>query len=189
MNHMTDRQIIINVYVSQAIMFFIACILSFFVFKSWASFTSLFNVNSSAFIIGIGVGLVIVCINVILAKILPKEWLDDGGINVRVFRSLSMLERTFLCFIVAVSEELLFRGVLQSALGLLIASTIFALIHFRYLQKPVLFLNVLSVSILLGILFYVTNNVVVTIVVHFVVNFVLGTIIRYDYMKIIKNER
>lgn len=133
--------------------------------------------------VGGGVAIAIVVVDLILDRMLPKSWLDDGGINERVFKNLSLVELTLLCFVIAVAEELLFRAVLQTAFGLIIASTIFALIHFRYLKKPVLFINVWIVSFLLGVLFHWTGNIGVTIVAHFLIDFLLGLTIRQRYKR------
>ena len=83
-----------------------------------------------------------------------------------------------LSFTVAFAEELLFRGVLHTTFGYFIASTIFALAHFRYLTKPILFISILFVSFYIGYLFEITGNLVVTIAAHFIVDFLLGLFIR-----------
>src|SRR5699024_11474282 len=59
--------------------------------------------------------------------------------------------------------ELLFRGVLQTTFGYIPASVIFALVHVRYLSKPVLLISVLLISFFIGYLFEVTGNLYVTI--------------------------
>ncbi|MCL7745870.1 CPBP family intramembrane glutamic endopeptidase [Halalkalibacter alkaliphilus] len=179
---LTDRELKLNVYATQVILLILAGIIGWFVFDNWHEFIGLFQVNIGLIIgVGGGVAVFIVLLDIILERLLPKSWLDDGGINERVFRHLSLLELTILCLVIAVAEELLFRAVLQSAFGLVIASTLFALIHFRYLNKPVLFLNVWLVSFLLGALFYWTGNIMVTIFAHFLIDFLLGLFIRYQY--------
>ncbi|GAE25683.1 CAAX amino terminal protease family protein [Halalkalibacter wakoensis JCM 9140] len=181
---MTDQELKLNVYLSQMIMLMLAIVLAFFVFPSWDEFSALFELELGLMIgVGGGVAIAIVVVDLILDRMLPKSWLDDGGINERVFKNLSLVELTLLCFVIAVAEELLFRAVLQTAFGLIIASTIFALIHFRYLKKPVLFINVWIVSFLLGVLFHWTGNIGVTIVAHFLIDFLLGLTIRQRYKR------
>jgi len=184
---LTDKELVINVYLTQTIMFVIAVISGFFVFNEWSDFTQLFEINVTLiFLLGGGVALFVVALDLILERILPNNWLDDGGINERVFRNLTTPQLFFLCGVVAFAEELLFRAVLQTAFGLIVASVIFALIHIRYLDKPVLFLNVCLASFLLGALFHLTGLIVVTIFTHFLVDFLLGLIIRNRYRKKIK---
>ncbi|WP_017728086.1 CPBP family intramembrane glutamic endopeptidase [Halalkalibacterium ligniniphilum] len=176
---MTDKEILLNLYLSQAIMFVIAVVLGFFLFERWVDFWAYFHWDvQQIFLFGGGAALFVLLIDFILYRTLPKAWMDDGGINERVFRNRSVPHIFFLAFVVAVAEETLFRGVLQTQFGLFAASAIFALIHFRYLQKPVLFLSVLLISFLLGWLFLVTGNLLVTIFAHFLIDCILGLVIR-----------
>jgi membrane protease YdiL (CAAX protease family) len=179
-----DRELILNVYLTQGIMGGLALILGLIFFDDWNEFTGLFRLEIP-FIMLVGgvVALVVVLIDVILEKILPKSWTDDGGINERVFRNITIPTIIILCFVIALAEELLFRAVLQTAFGLVIASSLFAVIHIRYLYKPVLFINVTLVSFLLGALFYWTGNVLVTIFTHFLIDVTLGILIRIKYQK------
>lgn len=80
---------------------------------------------------------------------------------------------------IAIAEELLFRGVLQTVFGFFSASVIFILVHFRYLNKPVLLISVIVTSFLLGFLYEATGNLYTVIVTHFIVDFLLGMIIHF----------
>src|SRR5690625_262268 len=86
----------------------------------------------------------------------------------------------FISLFVAVFELILFRFVLQTVFGYFIASTIFVLVHVRYLKKPVLFVSVLLLSFYIGYLFEVTGNLFVTMIAHFTIDFLLGLIIRFQ---------
>lgn len=178
---LSDREIVINVYLTQAILLFIAFICGWFVFDSWAIFFQLFQLNVSIVWIGGGVAVFVVCIDLVTERLVPTHWLDDGGINKRVFRSLTTPQLVTLCLVVSVAEELLFRAVLQSAFGLVIASIAFALIHVRYLNQPILFINVCLVSFLLGAMFYLTGNILVTIFAHFLIDLLLGLVINRQF--------
>ncbi|WP_332693454.1 CPBP family intramembrane glutamic endopeptidase [Halalkalibacter lacteus] len=179
---LSDRELIMNVYLTQGIMIGLALISGFIVFDHWSEFQGLFKLDIPLImVVGGSVAFIIVLVDVILERYLPKSWIDDGGINERVFKNISIPNITLLCFVVAVAEELLFRAVIQSAVGLVIASLLFAVIHFRYLQKPVLFINVTLVSFLLGALFYLTGNIWVTIFAHFLIDVSLGILIRLKY--------
>ncbi|ARK30268.1 CPBP family intramembrane glutamic endopeptidase [Halalkalibacter krulwichiae] len=186
---LTDRQLVLNVYLSQFIMLLLAIILSFFVFDHWIDFLELFqgNLLTVVFLSG-AIATVIVMVDLLMERVFPKEWLDDGGINERVFRGLTIPKLFLLCAVVAIAEELLFRAVIQSTFGLIIASSVFALIHIRYLDKPVLFINVCLASFLLGGLFYWTGSITVTIFTHFLIDVILGLIIRNRYLKQVKRS-
>jgi membrane protease YdiL (CAAX protease family) len=181
--NLTDRELVLNVYATQGIMLIVAIIAGFFVFDHWRDVWMLFELNwKMIVVIGGSVGLAVVVLDLILERILPHDWMDDGGVNERVFRSLTIPQLFLLSMVVATVEEFLFRAVLQTAFGLIIASIIFAVIHIRYLDKPVLFLNVCFASFLLGILFHLTGSILVTIFTHFLIDFLLGLIIRNRFL-------
>ncbi|NEU31097.1 CPBP family intramembrane metalloprotease [bacterium LRH843] len=176
---MTDRGLMINVYMSQVVMLVLACGLGFFIFDSWEDVLSIVKLNiREIFYIGGGAAAAVVFFQLLLRKYVPESWLDDGGLNERIFKQLSIPEIFGVCLLVSISEELLFRAVLQTAIGLVPASLIFALIHFRYLRKPVLFFSIIFASFLLGVIFQWTGNILVTMMMHFLVNTVLGCFIR-----------
>src|SRR5699024_10229178 len=95
---------------------------------------------------GVFPALGLVVIELIIYSILPPHLFDDGGINVRIFKDQSITWIICICFIVAVSAEALFRGVIQTSFGSIFASSIFALIHVSYLKKPILFIFILVTS-------------------------------------------
>lgn len=118
-------------------------------------------------------------VNALVYIVFSKESLDDGGLNERVFAQMSPLHILFFCAVVAFCEEWLFRAVLQEIFGLPIASVLFALVHFRYVKKPILFTYVLILSVSLGLLFEETSNFVAVVGAHFFINTILGFILRY----------
>lgn len=177
---MTDKEIITNLYVTQLIIFLLAIILSWFLFDSWGDLWGLFKWDLfQIVVIGGGSALIIILFEMGLEKILPKDILDDGGINERIFRNQGVMQILILTMTIAFSEELLFRGVLQTHFGIFPASIIFALIHFRYVSKPVLFIITILLSFFLGGLYLLTDNLLVPIFCHFTIDFVLGCILRF----------
>jgi|SRR5690625_1004247 len=185
-DQMTDGQLQQSLFMSQLMLFSLAIILSTFLFDHFTKWLQLFTFNvSDIFYYGCLPGLLIVVVDIVLMRVLPKESFDDGGINERIFRNRSISEIMFIAIIVSISEELLFRGVIQTVFGYFIASTIFALVHVRYLKKPILLISVLLVSFYLGYLYKITGNLLVTIVAHFLVDFILGLIIRYRLHEVI----
>lgn len=138
---------------------------------------------------GIPAGIIVVLFDLFMMRVTPSSYQDDGGINERIFSSLSYSMIFVVALVVAISEELLFRGVLQTHLGLLWTSIIFAAVHYRYLFNWFLFLNVLVLSFFIGFLFEWTNNLLVTITAHFLIDFILGVLIRKKQAKRIEQER
>ncbi|TYR82558.1 CPBP family intramembrane metalloprotease [Priestia megaterium] len=186
---MTDRELLIHLYTTQAFLCLIALVLGLFQYDSFSQFASYFKLDFvSILVYGGGTGLAVVCIDLLLMKVLPSHWYDDGGINERIFANRSILHLFIICLIVSFSEEILFRGVLQVHLGLIWASLIFALVHIRYLKKWFLFLSVVVLSFFIGMVFWWTNNLWVTIVAHFLIDFLLGLQIRKVKEKKKKNR-
>lgn len=181
---MTDKEIIVNLYVTQLIILTLAIILSWFLFDSWRDLLALFKWNPfQIVVIGGGSALIIILFEMWLEKKLPKNLLDDGGINERVFQNQGFIHIFIVTIVIAFSEELLFRGVLQTHFGIFPASIVFALIHFRYVRKPVLFIITVLLSFFLGLLYLLTDNLLVPIFCHFMIDFVLGSILRFRNKK------
>ena len=91
--------------------------------------------------------------------------------------------------VVAIGEEILFRGVIQTHFGLIAIELIFALVHYRYLFNWFLFVNIIALSFLIGFIYLQTENILVTIFMHFLIDFLIGCIIRYKYIKKQRNRK
>ncbi|WP_200411228.1 CPBP family intramembrane glutamic endopeptidase [Virgibacillus salexigens] len=187
--HMEDHEIRTQLIISQFVLIFISLAGSFILFDSFfRDWLRLFAWdNQDILYYGVLPGLIIVGVDLLLIRFLPPSYYDDGGINDRLFRNQSVTFIILISLMVAFAEEILFRGVLQTSFGYLIASFIFALVHLRYLRKPVLLIGVLLISFYIGYLFHLTENLVVTIVAHFIVDCLLGLVIRLK-SEVGKNE-
>ncbi|WP_449353888.1 lysostaphin resistance A-like protein [Virgibacillus natechei] len=165
---------------SQFLFLFIGFILSIFLFNKLTDWFIYINWDINEIVYyGVIPGLIIVFIDILLMIVLPKRYYDDGGINERIFKNQSIAYIFILSLVVAISEEVLFRGVIQTTFGYVFASVLFALVHFRYLKKPVLLVSVLFVSFYIGYMFEITGNLLVTIIAHFTVDFLSGLLIRF----------
>lgn len=177
---MTDREVLFHVYLTQLIILCLTFLLSLFLFESFFDLLRLFKWDKVEIIkYGLGSAFIVILIDLILVTCLPKKYYDDGGINERVFKNRSIIEIFFIAIIVALAEELLFRGVIQTNFGYAIASILFAVMHIRYLKKPVLLISVLFVSFYIGWMYEITENLTVTVTAHFTIDFILALIIRY----------
>lgn len=178
---LSDKELKRSLILSQSLFLALSLIGSILLFESITDWFFFFQIDLKEIIVyGLFPGILIVLIDLSLMYALPKKYYDDGGINERIFTSLNYSEIFFICILIAVSEELLFRGVLQTTFGYIPASVIFALVHVRYLSKPVLLISVMLISFFIGYLFEVTGNLYVTIFAHFTVDFILGLVIRYQ---------
>jgi uncharacterized protein len=177
---MTERELRKQVILSQGFLLGASIVLSLLLFESIGDWFQYFYWNPKDIIyFGLLPGIIIVLIDVILMRILPKSTFDDGGVNKKLFTGQRVSSIFFLTLLIAWSEEMLFRGVIQTSFGYVFASVFFAIVHLRYLKKPVLLVSVLMISFYIGYLFEQTGNLFVTITAHFIVDFLLGLTIRY----------
>ena len=177
---MSDDELRRQLLLSQSLFLMISLVLSIFIphltIEKWLDMF-IFDFKQ-VLLYGILAAFVIVFIELLVYTLLPKKHFDDGGINEKIFKNQSIGNIVLICVVVAISEEFLFRGVIQTTFGYLFASSLFVIVHIRYLKKPVLLILVTIVSFFIGYIFEKTGNLLVTITFHFVVNFLLGLYIR-----------
>lgn len=181
LKNISHKQLLQALFKTQLLFFTMAIFLSFILFDHIIDWFYLFSFDSNEiFLYGVVPGFIIILFNLLLRYFVPEHHLDDGGLNEKLFKNSNVREIFQIALVVAICEELLFRGLLQTVFGLVNASLIFALAHIRYLKKPVLLISVVLISFYFGFLYMKTNNLVVTMVAHFIVDFVLGILLRYE---------
>ena len=156
-----------------AYMVFLALVMAFYVFglvsvpllpQAWAEL-------GVALGLGVGAGLLLVWLSRLAVR-----YLRVGEALDREFRQLMAGLTHTQCALLAIlsgfTEELLFRGVLQPALGLWIATAIFAILHTgpnrRYFLWP--FFSALA-GLIFGVLVLVTGNLLASALAHALVNY------------------
>ncbi|MGM0864702.1 MAG: CPBP family intramembrane glutamic endopeptidase [Bacillota bacterium] len=175
---LSKNQLTFHLYFTQFLLLTISLGLGIFLFDTWSGFWKQFYISPTILTIGLTSGVMIVIIDIVLMKLLPSKYYDDGGVNARIFTDRSIGEIALLAFFISISEEILFRGVLQFHFGLIISSIIFALIHFRYWAHWFLIVNIVLLSFWIGFIYEQTENLLVTIIMHFVIDFLLGIHMR-----------
>lgn len=176
---LSDKELLFHLYMTQIILLVISFIVGILLFDHFA-FLQTFTISDNRILsIGIPAGVAVVIVDVILMKWLPSSFYDDGGLNERIFKHRKVVQIAWIAAFVAISEELLFRGIIQTKVGLVAASIIFAIIHYRYLFNWFLFSNIVILSFFIGFIYQWTNNLAVTIVMHFTIDFLLGLVIKY----------
>ncbi|MGN8647097.1 lysostaphin resistance A-like protein [Gracilibacillus sp. HCP3S3_G5_1] len=177
--YLSSKQLKQQVWISQSILAVITVILAFFLFEDWHTISSLFYFNWFDWVIfGVISPFIIVFLDLLLMKVFPEKWLDDGGINQKIFQEGSYIEIILLCFFIASIEEWLFRGVIQTNFGIVVASLLFAIVHIRYLSKVVLFVSIIALSFWIGLIYHWTSSIIVVITLHFLVDVILALLIR-----------
>ncbi|GEN31836.1 hypothetical protein HNQ35_000592 [Cerasibacillus quisquiliarum] len=177
---LSDQELKKSLLLTQLSLLILAISISIVVFDRLSDWLLQIRWNSEEiFYYGVIPGIIIILFNILLYLVVPKKYLNDGGINKRLFTSMSPIEILYFTLLIAIAEEALFRGVLQYTVGYIIASLIFAFVHIRYLKKPVLFLSVVLVSFYLGYIYKLTGNLLTVMTAHFLVDFLLGLFIHY----------
>ncbi|MCL6574399.1 MAG: CPBP family intramembrane metalloprotease [Bacillus sp. (in: Bacteria)] len=185
---LTDKELLFHLYMTQIILLAISLLLGFLLFDDFAYLNTIHFDDFQIIYIGLPVGIIVVVIDIVLMKWLPSSYYDDGGLNERIFRNRSIFQIILIAALVAFSEELLFRGIIQTKVGLILASIIFAIIHYRYLFNWFLFVNIVVLSFFIGLIYAWTDNIVVTIVMHFVIDFLLGLHIKFKRIKMVDEQ-
>jgi uncharacterized protein len=183
-NELSDRELLFHLYLTQLILLAVSFILGLFIYRDLSFFYELFNWQDRDILkMGVTTGLLVVLLDLLLMKVLPNKFYDDGGLNERIFQNRNVFQIAIIAFIVSYSEELLFRGIIQTQFGLIAASVIFALIHYRYLFNWFLFCNIVTLSFVIGLLYSWTGNLAVTFTMHFIVDLLLGLFIMMKNKK------
>lgn len=186
---LTDKQIVQNLYFTQLILLIISSVLAILLFSNVEEFIELWILTDARIIgYGIAVALLVIVVDTIITTLVPSHLVDDGGINKKLFEKRTIPHIIILTVLIAISEELLFRGVLQTQLGIWVASLVFAILHFRYLSKWILFIMVILISFLLGIVYEITESLYTTIIAHFLIDLVFAIQIRLNYIKGVNKE-
>jgi uncharacterized protein len=178
---LTDRELLFHLYITQIILLVITFILGILLYDHFSFMRAIDISDQRILSIGVPAGVAIVLVDILLMKILPPHFYDDGGLNERIFKNRSFIHIIWIAAFVAISEELLFRGVIQTKVGLILASLIFAIIHYRYLFNWFLFSNIVILSFFIGFIYEWTNNLAITMVTHFIIDFLLGLYIKYRH--------
>lgn len=150
-------------------------------FISASKFYRTFSIPSSILFIwwGLGLAAAVIVIDLLISRWVPEDAADDGGVNDRIFGNRPIWHIVVISFVVAVCEELLFRGAIQHAVGPYWTSIIFAAIHVRYLKHWIPTGLVFSISYGLGWIYIQSGTIWAPIIAHFVIDLIMGLIIRY----------
>lgn len=176
---MDDRVLIINLYVTQAMIALLAAGLLWWQQASVRQlFAPLAGAGATVATYGILFAALVLATDALLERFVPEGVADDGGINEKIFKNRPLWHLAVICLVVAVCEELLFRGAIQSALGNYWTSVLFAVIHVRYLRHWLMTLLVFAISYGLGWIYAQTGTLITPIIAHFLIDLVLGYQLR-----------
>ncbi|WP_426453518.1 type II CAAX prenyl endopeptidase Rce1 family protein [Paenibacillus sp. S-38] len=177
-HELDDRMLLVNLYLTQGLVLFIAAVIMLF---QKPSLGSLFSIDNPGTILIWGglYALIVLAADLLISRWVPPEVTDDGGINKMIFGNRALWHIALLSLIVSICEEVLFRGAIQAAWGPYWTSILFAAIHIRYLQHWLMTGLVFSISYGLGWIYIQTGTLWTPIFAHFLIDFVMGCILRY----------
>lgn len=176
--NLSDRQLLANLYLTQAFIFIIG--LLWVIFQGRSLFDLFALPQDWRFTLwGAGLAGVVIAVDLALSRWMPEEAADDGGINERIFRKRPIWHIALICLIVSICEELLFRGAIQHAIGPYWTSIVFAAIHVRYLRHWIPTGLVFSISYGLGWIMLQAGTIWAPVAAHFLIDFVMGLYIRF----------
>jgi uncharacterized protein len=176
----SDKELTFHLYATQLVLLTVSVILGIFLYDDITLFLKQFVWDRQILLYGVSSGIAIVLIDLALMYVLPEKYYDDGGINKRIFQNRSIVHIAFLAAVIAVCEEVLFRGVIQYHFGFIAGTIIFAIVHIRYWGNWFLIVNIILLSVWIGLIYEWTENLAVTMVMHFIIDFLLGLAIKYQ---------
>ncbi len=179
---LSSRELLFHLYLTQLILFIISCTAVYFLFDQLSSFLHLFQYDLWWIAIGAINGVAVVIIDIVLMSYLPDRYYDDGGLNEKLFSTMPGWQIPVVALVVAISEELLFRGVIQTTFGIVVATLIFALVHTRYLSHWFLLTNIIVLSFWIGFIYQLSGEQLLPVMaMHFTIDCLLGFYIKYHF--------
>ncbi|WP_326050915.1 CPBP family intramembrane glutamic endopeptidase [Bacillus halotolerans] len=182
--HLSDRDILKQLYMTQLLIIMVSAAAVLFFFQDASDFFRLWHIRDIRIIwYGVSLAVIVILADMAIMKWCPPHLYDDGGINKKLFSKRPIPHIIFLTLLISFAEEMLFRGVLQTHIGLWAASLVFAVLHFRYLTKWLLFIMVTTISFLLGLIYEWTGNLFVPVTAHFIIDAVFACQIRFEHVR------
>lgn len=175
---LTDKLLLINLYITQGLTLFIGLI---WILLQKRNPIDIINFPHGVNFVywGLGLAAVMLIVDFLLTYVVPEESMDDGGINKLLFGKRPVWHIIVIAAVVAVCEELLFRGAVQHSLGPYWTSILFAVIHVRYLRHWIPTGWVFLSSYGLGYIYIQSGTLWAPILCHFFIDLFSGLMIRY----------
>ncbi|NLP44985.1 MAG: CPBP family intramembrane metalloprotease [Peptococcaceae bacterium] len=181
MSGISKRLLVINLIASQLLLILLAIVFQF-AFKRQLLLKEIFSLDFTifSFFIVIISSALLLLIQLIFLKFVSKERLFDP-VNMYLLQNFSLKELLIIFFTGAISEELLFRATIQPKVGIAIGSLIFTIVHFRYLNKIFILIEVFIIGVILGISYHLTSSIWVPVFCHFFVNLLTAFLYKSGY--------
>lgn len=190
MQELKRDEILIIVLITEVILIIIALILSY-IWNINVFHNIIINIKST--LTGIaGAACLIVC-NFLVVFILP-----------RVFKSLTIIKTAYnqisklvincdfssivlIALLSGTVEELLFRGIVQPQIGIILASILFGLLHIASKETIITGVYSIFIGLYLGCIYLYTGNLWIPIVIHILNNLIAIPVMQWHYKKYVKS--
>lgn len=175
---LSEKMLLVNLYLTQGLTLIIGLII--LLFQKRNPFT-LLQFPEQIHFLGWAFGLagIMFLADLLISRLVPEDAMDDGGINELLFKARPIWHIAVISIVVAICEELLFRGAIQHGLGPYWTSILFAVIHIRYLRHWIPTGWVFVSSYGLGYIYLQSGTLWAPIVCHFLIDFISGLVIRF----------
>lgn len=161
--------------------------------KLWVYLTGISMVplywNIEHGVIGLGIGLGVALLSSVIYEIWESYRIAAQEYLEMVLKPLETVDLIWLGLLPGLSEEMLFRGVALSALGmngiaLIITSVVFGALHMASAKHLSYTVWAIAVGMMLGAITMYTGNLLSAIVAHVVTNSLSGIIWKYKQSKL-----
>ncbi|OCR02453.1 abortive phage infection protein [Oscillatoriales cyanobacterium USR001] len=179
---LTRTQVLVAMGVTAIILLVIA--------KLWLKFGSIsllpINFIPKAIILGVAIGIIITVASTIIYRLWPSYRQSADIYLELVLKPLFWPDLIWLGLLPGMSEELLFRGVMLSALGfnltgLVISSFCFGILHMGGWQQWPYAVWATAVGLILGYSALATGNLLVPIIAHICTNLISSCIWKLEH--------
>jgi hypothetical protein len=114
-HNIDDKTLLLNLYATQLLTLIVALIVILFQHNPLADMFRIADPLTPV-LWGLGFAVAVIVFDLAISKWVPEHVTDDGGINERLFGNRPLWHVAVMSAIVAICEELLFRGAIQHAL-------------------------------------------------------------------------
>jgi hypothetical protein len=112
-NGLTDKDLLFHLYMTQVILCVVSLLLGFILFDHLSYLENIIFNDSQIFVIGIPAGLIVVIIDILLMKILPSSFYDDGGLNERIFKNRTIFHILIIAFLSRLARSCCLEGLFK----------------------------------------------------------------------------
>ena len=182
-------QILILILLVEAFILLLACIVCFAAGLNLSEIITKFDSFGEHVLLGIGIGFSLSALSITSSRLaLNYEWFKTYSELIEklmrpLFSKFSLPEIILVSIASGFCEEVFFRGVLQSVLGIYMASAIFGFCHFAGWKYFFYVIWAGLAGLLFGYVLIATGSLWPAIIAHVVNNFVSIIYLRYGYSR------